>query len=608
MKNHKKLYIAIAIILAMFALFTPTGQSYPTTPFTDFKSQLSKNEIDRLDINPSYTDSNRVLYTKTVDKDKPYAQRMKYQVYVPEFQEFWKSFEASPQHKGIHVEMTPPQQENVLVAIIRSILPLAIFIGLMLWFQRYSMGKLSKNKINKVKPEEVNVRFDDIIGIDEIKEEVSEIVDFLKKPEKFDAAGAVMPKGIILSGQPGVGKTMLARSLAKESGVPFYAVSGSSFVEMFVGLGASRVRSLFDEAKNNAPCIIFIDEIDTIGGARSNNSIGYDEKDGTLNELLAQMDGMQKNKGIFIMGATNRVDMLDKALLRAGRFDRQLIVPMPNTEGRLKLLQKLALKYNIAPDVNFEKLSQSMTGLSPAEITNLMNEASILQVRQDKQMLDSACIEEALDKLLIGLGNGYKMTEKDKRITAYHEAGHAVIGLFLDECDPVHKVSITPRGMSLGVTVSRPQEERVHYSKKYLLAQISMLYGGFCAEQLFVGDNTTGASDDIRRATEIAKNMVTVYGLSALNQYVYLGKDAMGRENLDMFSDETKKAVEAEIFRIVSECQNTTFELLKQYRGVTEKIVERLMAKELIGEADLLDILQSENLPIPQYLLEHQVN
>ena len=383
---------------------------------------------------------------------------MKYQVYVPEFQEFWKSFEASPQHRGIHVEMTPPQQENVLVAIIRSILPLAIFIGLMLWFQRYSMGKLAKNKINKVKPEEVNVQFDDIIGIDEIKEEVSEIVDFLKKPEKFDAAGAVMPKGIILSGQPGVGKTMLARSLAKESGVPFYAVSGSSFVEMFVGLGASRVRSLFDEAKNNAPCIIFIDEIDTIGGARSNNSIGYDEKDGTLNELLAQMDGMQKNKGIFIMGATNRVDMLDKALLRAGRFDRQLIVPMPNTEGRLKLLQKLALKYNIAPDVNFEKLSQSMTGLSPAEITNLMNEASILQVRQDKQMLDSACIEEALDKLLIGLGNGYKMTEKDKRITAYHEAGHAVVGLFLDECDPVHKVSITPRGMSLGVTVSRPQE------------------------------------------------------------------------------------------------------------------------------------------------------
>lgn len=606
MKKNKKRLLWIGVIIAITSIIAIQRSGQPDLPevnYSEFKSIVDKKELDVINISPSYTNSNKIVFSKTESKDKPEEQKKYYATYVPSFSNFWDKFEDSPKAKDVTVSLKPIPQDGFFLSLIKMMIPMVLIIGLFMLLQRFSMGMLTKGgKAQRINPDNIDVSFDDVIGIDEIKAEVTEIIEFLKNPKEFDKAGAKMPRGIILSGSPGVGKTMLAKSLAKEAKVPFFFCSGSSFVEMFVGLGASRVRTLFDEAKAAAPCIIFIDEIDTVGAKRGNGNYGVDERDSTLNELLTQMDGMASNNGVFIMGATNRVDMLDNALKRPGRFDRQLVVPMPNVESREELLRKLSKKYHIADDVDMQQVAKSLTGLSPAEITNMMNEAAILQVRKKKDALDRECIDEAHEKILLGLGNGHKMNEKDKRITAYHEAGHAIVGLFNKECDPVHKISITPRGQALGVTVSRPEEDRVHYSKKYLLAQIAMLYGGFCAEKMFIGDNTTGASSDIQRATEIAKKMVTVYGLSSLQQYVFLGIDGMGRENLDMFSEEMKRKIEAEIMRILEECQKETNRLLKENRDVVEKIVAVLLEKENINETDIKDILIEMKRELPDYL------
>lgn len=611
--KNKQVWIFALVLAFIFSFFHNASNANPSVKelnYSEFVRELDSNTIHTMYINNSFSDAKELSFFKIQDKDKPELERQYYKVLTPSFEYFWKTFESNPKYKNIIIQMRPIPQESIFVTIFKSLIPIVLIMALFIGMQRFAMmGLAGNNKNELIEPNKLKVSFDDVIGIDEIKNEVKEIVHFLKSPEKFEKAGAKMPKGIILSGSPGTGKTMLAKALAKEANVPFFYTSGSSFVEMFVGLGASRVRKLFKQAKKVAPCIIFIDEIDAIGGERGVKVGGHDEKEGTLNELLVQMDGMSDNSGVFIMAATNLVSKLDKALLRAGRFDRQLVVPLPNLDGRLELIKKLSKQYKMDESFDYDEASRGVSGLSSAEITNLMNEAAIIQVRKDKPYIDKECFSEALDKIIMGMSNGHKLTDKDKRITAYHEAGHAVVGLFMPNSDPVHKITIVPRGQALGVTMSLPEEDRVHYSKQYLLAQISMLYGGFCAEKKFIGDNTTGASNDIERATQLAKNMITVWGLNDnLQQYVYLGQDQFGAENFNLLSESMKQRIENEIEQILSTSRAKTMEILEQYKEVVEKIVEVLLEKEVVTESDILKILKASNIAdeqIPSYLIKN---
>ena len=611
--KNKQVWIFVLVFAFIFSFFHNASNANPSVKelnYNEFVKELDSGNIHTMYIDNSFSNAKELSFFNVQDKDKPELERQYYKVLTPSFEYFWKNFESNPKYKNIIIQMRPIPQESIFITILKSLIPIILIMALFIGMQRFAMiGLAGNNQSEIIEPDKLKVSFDDVIGIDEIKNEVKEIVHFLKSPEKFEQAGAKMPKGIILSGAPGTGKTMLAKALAKEANVPFFYTSGSSFVEMFVGLGASRVRKLFKQAKKAAPCIIFIDEIDAIGGERGVKVGGHDEKEGTLNELLVQMDGMSDNSGVFIMAATNIVSKLDKALLRAGRFDRQLVVPLPNLDGRLELIKKLSHQYKMDESFDYDEASRGVSGLSSAEITNLMNEAAIIQVRKDKPSIDKECFNEALDKIIMGMSNGHKLTDKDKRITAYHEAGHAVVGLFMPNADPVHKVTIVPRGQALGVTMSLPEEDRVHYSKQYLLAQISMLYGGFCAEKKFIGDNTTGASNDIERATQLAKNMITVWGLNDnLQQYVYLGQDQFGAENFNLLSESMKQRIENEIEQILSTSRAKTMEILEQYKEVVEKMVEVLLEKEVVTESDILNILKESNIAdeqIPSYLIKN---
>lgn len=575
--------------------------------YNQFLTELNNGQVHTLYIKNNITGAKEIVFFSKSEASKDDKQKEYKRVITPSFEQFWNKFSSNANYKDIIVEMKPLPVEPIWLTLIKSILPIVVFVLLFVAIQRMAMGGIGKGTANELlDPKKIDVTFSDIIGIDEVKEEVQEIVGFLKNTEKFTKHGAKMPKGIILSGAPGTGKTMLAKALAKEANVPFYYCSGSSFVEMFVGVGASRVRSMFEKAKKASPCIIFIDEIDSIGGARDKQmSIGSNsERENTLNELLVQMDGMESNNGVFIIAATNRVENLDKALLRPGRFDRQIVVPLPNMDGRVELITKLCKQYKIAEDFNIKEAAKGMTGMSSASITNVMNEAAIIQVRQNKEALDKTCFSEALDKVIMGMTNGHKLTEKDKIVTAYHEAGHAVIGLFLKNTDPVHKVTIVPRGRALGVTMSIPEEDRVSYTRSYLLDQISMLYGGFCAEAMFIGDITTGASNDIERVTSIVKNMVAVWGLNDnLRQYVYLDN----HESTMSLSDATKQRIENEIEDILATQKQVAMDILKQYEHVMHNMVDMLLEKEVIAESDILQILKQSNIPesqIPEYLLK----
>ena len=611
--KNKQVWIFVLVFAFIFSFFHNASNANPSVKelnYNEFVKELDSGNIHTMYIDNSFSNAKELSFFNVQDKDKPELERQYYKVLTPSFEYFWKNFESNPKYKNIIIQMRPIPQESIFITILKSLIPIILIMALFIGMQRFAMiGLAGNNQSEIIEPDKLKVSFDDVIGIDEIKNEVKEIVHFLKSPEKFEQAGAKMPKGIILSGAPGTGKTMLAKALAKEANVPFFYTSGSSFVEMFVGLGASRVRKLSKQAKKAAPCIIFIDEIDAIGGERGVKVGGHDEKEGTLNELLVQMDGMSDNSGVFIMAATNIVSKLDKALLRAGRFDRQLVVPLPNLDGRLELIKKLSHQYKMDESFDYDEASRGVSGLSSAEITNLMNEAAIIQVRKDKPYIDKECFNEALDKIIMGMSNGHKLTDKDKRITAYHEAGHAVVGLFMPNADPVHKVTIVPHGQALGVTMSLPEEDRVHYSKQYLLAQISMLYGGFCAEKKFIGDNTTGASNDIERATQLAKNMITVWGLNDnLQQYVYLGQDQFGAENFNLLSESMKQRIENEIEQILSTSRAKTMEILEQYKEVVEKMVEVLLEKEVVTESDILNILKESNITdeqIPSYLIKN---
>lgn len=450
--------------------------------------------------------------------------------------------------------------------------------------QALNFGK-TKARLNM----NVSVRFTDVAGAEEEKEELKEIVEFLKDPKKFLALGARIPKGVLLVGPPGTGKTLFAKAVAGESNVPFFSISGSDFVEMFVGTGAARVRDLFDQAKKNMPCIIFIDEIDAVGRQRGSGlGGGHDEREQTLNQLLVQMDGFEKNEGIIIMAATNRADILDPALLRPGRFDRQIYVNVPDVKGREEILKVHSRNKPLADDVSFKILARMTSGFSGADLENLLNEAAILAARANRKVIIMEDILEGINKVIAGPQKKSRVvTESDKRITAYHESGHAIIGKLLENCDDVQEVSIIPRGMAAGYTLTRPENDDNHVTRNKLMDLITMMLGGRAAEEIVIKDITTGASNDIERASNIAKKMVTQWGMSKAIGNMYLGGDKevfLGRDygTTHSYSDDLGGVIDKEIKKILDDCYKRALEILQNNRQVMDNMVKVLFEKDTI--------------------------
>lgn len=468
-----------------------------------------------------------------------------------------------------------------------------------------AMG-FGKSRAKMLTEKQGKVTFDDVAGIDEAREELEEIVEFLKDPTKFSKLGGQIPKGALLVGSPGTGKTLLARAIAGEAGVPFFTISGSDFVEMFVGVGASRVRDMFEQAKRNAPCIVFIDEIDAVGrhrGAGLGN--GNDEREQTLNQLLVEMDGFEANEGIIIVAATNRPDVLDPALLRPGRFDRQVVVPRPDIEGRQKILEVHTRKKPLAPDVDLRRIARGTPGFSGADLANLCNEAALLAARKGKRLIASDEFEEAKDKVMMGAERrSMAMTEDEKKSTAYHEAGHALVSLHVDGCDPLHKVTIIPRGRALGVTWNLPERDRYSMSMKQMKARLALCFGGRIAEQLIYGKDelNTGASNDIQQATDMARSMVMEYGMSEKlgwlryrdNQdEVFLGHSVSRAQNM---SEETAKLIDAEVRRLVEEGEKTARKVLTDHLDELHLLAGALLEYETLSGEEAKRAIKGEDI------------
>ena len=503
----------------------------------------------------------------------------------------------------------PPKEPSLLTHILINWFPLFILIGLWIFFMRQMQGggggrgalSFGKSRARMLTEDQVKVTFSDVAGVEEAKEEVAELVEFLRDPSKFQKLGGKIPKGVLMVGSPGTGKTLLARAIAGEAKVPFFTISGSDFVEMFVGVGASRVRDMFEQAKKHAPCIIFIDEIDAVGRHRGAGlGGGHDEREQTLNQLLVEMDGFEGNEGVIVIAATNRPDVLDPALLRPGRFDRQVVVPLPDLRGREQILKVHMRKVPISEDVNASVIARGTPGFSGADLANLVNEAALFAARGNKKLVDMEDMEKAKDKIMMGAERrSMVMSEKEKTLTAYHEAGHAIVGLNVPSHDPVYKVSIIPRGRALGVTMFLPEEDRYSQSKEYLESQISSLFGGRIAEELVFGNDsvTTGASNDIKRATEIARNMVTKWGLSERlgplmysedEEEVFLGRSVTQHKNV---SDDTAHAIDEEIRSFIDRNYDRARNILETNREKLVAMAEALVKYETIDSDQIQDIM-----------------
>ena len=519
---------------------------------------------------------------------------------------------------GVRISATPPKSQNLFISLLINSFPVILLIAVWIYFMRQMQGgvgggkgamSFGKSKARLLGEDQINVTFSDVAGIEESKEEVVEIVEFLKDPNKFQKLGGKMPKGVLMVGSPGTGKTLLARAIAGEAKVPFFTISGSDFVEMFVGVGASRVRDMFQEAKSHSPCIIFIDEIDAVGRQRGAGlGGGHDEREQTLNQLLVEMDGFEDNAGVIVIAATNRPDVLDSALLRPGRFDRQVVVPLPDVRGREQILKvhmrKVPLDKNVKPSI----IARGTPGFSGADLANLVNESALLAARANKKFINMDDLDKAKDKIMMGAERrSLVMSEHEKNLTAYHEAGHAIVGLSLEEHDPVYKVTIVPRGRALGVTMFLPEQDRYSMSKKRLIGQITSLFGGRVAEELIFGKDsvTTGASNDIERATEIARNMVTKWGLSEkLGPLAYSeeeGEVFLGRSvtQTKQVSDITAKTIDEEIRKIIDETYKHATEILKKNIKRLHKMSEALMKYETIEQLQIEDIMNDKEPRLP---------
>ena len=523
--------------------------------------------------------------------------------------------------KGVHIKAVPTEDELSIFGILISWFPMLLLIGVWIFFMRQMQGGggkamgFGKSKAKLLTEKTGRVTFEDVAGIDEAKQELEEIVDFLKDPPKFQRLGGKIPKGCLLVGPPGTGKTLLARAIAGEANVPFFTISGSDFVEMFVGVGASRVRDMFEQGKKNAPCIIFIDELDAVGRHRGAGlGGGNDEREQTLNQMLVEMDGFETNEGVILLAATNRPDVLDPALLRPGRFDRQVVVPNPDIVGREKILKVHLRKVPVAPDVDAKVIARGTPGFSGADLANLVNEAALLAARTGGRMVTMANFEASKDKVMMGAERrSMVMTDDEKALTAYHEAGHAIVGINVPKHDPLHKVTIIPRGRALGVTMSLPERDKYSYSKLELKSKLAVMFGGRLAEEITFGEEnvTTGAGNDIQQATEMARRMVTEYGFSDKlgrlrytdnDEEIFLGHSVARHKNV---SDATARLIDEEVRRLIEEAEDVANKILAEKANDLEQLAQALLEYETLSGSEVDALLKGEAIFRPDLDDDH---
>ena len=594
MTKNILLWVIIGIILmSVFSNFTPTTGPNEIS-YSDFVQNVERGSVSEVKI------EGRVITGTTLEGKQ-------FKTYSPETDN--RALIGVLLDNTVKIIGEPPKQQSLLVQLFISSFPILLIVGIWIYFMRQMQGggggrgamSFGKSKARLLGEDQVKVNFTDVAGCDEAKEEVSELVDFLRDPGKFTKLGGKIPRGVLMVGNPGTGKTLLARAIAGEAKVPFFTISGSDFVEMFVGVGASRVRDMFEQAKKHAPCIIFIDEIDAVGRHRGAGlGGGHDEREQTLNQLLVEMDGFEGNEGVIVIAATNRPDVLDPALLRPGRFDRQVVVPLPDIRGREHILKVHLRKVPIDDNVQPKYIARGTPGFSGADLANLVNEAALFAAKEDSRVVSMAHLEQAKDKIMMGTERrSMVMKDKEKKMTAYHEAGHAIVGLLVPSHDPVYKVSIIPRGRALGVTMFLPEEDRYSLSKEQLNSQISSLFGGRIAEELIYGSDmvTTGASNDIERATDLARNMVTKWGLSAKlgplayteeEGEVFLGRSVTKHKNV---SDETAHIIDEEIRHVIDSNYERAENILKEQIDKLHTMTDALMKYETIDRDQIDDIM-----------------
>jgi cell division protease FtsH len=594
-KNMALWVVILVMILLLVTMLRQTQPETPPLPYSEFLAKIETGEIESVEIeegniNGHFTNGGDfTTFAPVVTEDllsQLYAQNIKIEARPKEEGSFWRQ-------------------------ILIMWFPLVLFIGLWLFFIRQMQsggGKamsFGKSKARLLTENQNRVTFEDVAGIEESKAELEEIINFLKEPKKFTRLGGRIPKGVLLVGPPGTGKTLLARAVAGEAGVPFFSISGSDFVEMFVGVGASRVRDLFAQGKKNAPCIIFIDEIDAVGRHRGAGlGGGHDEREQTLNQLLVEMDGFESNEGVIMIAATNRPDVLDPALLRPGRFDRRVVVPRPDLRGRLAILKIHTRRVPLDDTEDLRSIARGTPGFVGADLQNLVNEAALLAARRDAQFVQNLDFEEAKDKVLMGSERkSLIMSDEDKRATAYHEAGHALVALLTPAADPVHKVTIIPRGMALGVTWTMPDEDRFNLTKDQMVAQIKHAMGGRAAEKLVHDYVSTGAANDLKQATEMARNMVCLYGMSDIigpvslgdgDHDVFLGRDFMSRSN---YSQDTARLIDEEVKAMLESLYDEAYQMLSDNRATLDRITEALLERETLDRGELELLVASKPLP-----------
>ena len=599
-------YLILLLVILGTLVFYNIGQTKVNKlTYDELITELSKDTVEKIEVTPK---SNAGVYYIT-GKLEDYSKNEEFRVNVPLSESVIDKILSYADNNEFEVKTNTNPENSSLVTILVNVVPFILLIAATFYlFSKISGG--NKNSMDfgksraKLSEDGGRVRFTDVAGLNEEKEEVAELIDFLKNPKKFQKLGARIPKGVLLVGPPGTGKTLLAKAVAGEANVPFYYISGSDFVELFVGIGASRVRDMFKQAKQSAPCLIFIDEIDAVGRQRGTGlGGGHDEREQTLNQLLTEMDGFGANEGIIIIAATNRPDVLDPALLRPGRFDRQVTVSLPDQKEREAILKVHAKDKTFAEDVNLENISKRTPGFSGADLENLLNESALLAVRRNKNAITMDEIDEATDRVLMGPAKtSRKITDKEKKLVSLHEAGHAVIGLKLEDANEVHKITIIPRGMAGGYTMMLPKEEKIAIAtKNELLASITGLLGGRVSEELFFGEISTGASDDFSRATKIARSMVTEYGMSDLGpvqlehkeEGVFLGRDYNKTRN---FSDKVALEIDQEVRKIVNECYEKATKILKDNEKLVKLLSDTLIEKETITKEEIDELVATGKL------------
>ena len=608
-KNVKKgmipYLLLIVFVLSIYYILSLGGSKVNDLTYDKLISEIKGNNVEEIIITPN---ANEGTYNIS-GKLKNYGERESFYVKAPLTDTIISQIIGSNEKLNYKIETESDPGSSPLLYILVNILPIILLVGIGFWFfskQMSSAGKsmdFGKSKA-RLNTEKGKVTFKDVAGLKEEKEEVKELIDFLKNPKRFQKLGARIPKGVLLVGPPGTGKTLLAKAVAGEANVPFYFISGSDFVELFVGVGASRVRDMFKQAKHNAPCLIFIDEIDAVGRQRGTGlGGGHDEREQTLNQLLTEMDGFGANEGIIIIAATNRADVLDPALLRPGRFDRQVTVNLPDVKGREEILAVHARNKILAPSVTLKNLAKRTPGFSGADLENLLNEAALLAVRNNKEQITMKEIDEATDRVLMGPAKkSKKYTESERKMVAYHEAGHVVLGLKLNDANDVQKVTIIPRSYAGGYAMMIPKEERYTSTKKELLEQITGLLGGRVSEELNFGEITTGAHNDFEKATKIARSMVTEYGMSDLGPVqleqqeggIFLGRDYNKTRN---FSNEVAHEIDLEMRKIINECYETAKKILSENKDLVKLIADNLLEYETLTKEQIEYLVQNGKMP-----------